>query len=533
MPIRLTLSGVAVLLAASALSAQQEESEKVYKKIVRSVVSIENLEGSGTGLLLDKKGLILTNAHVVVSPFPFEVRVETGKDDPATVTFKNVRVVGVHPRYDLALLQIDPDEQKVTLQPAKMAKSAGNPGQRVYAIGNPVAAGMTLAKTITSGMVSASDRVIEELPYYQFSAQVNPGNSGGPLCDKSGTVLGLVTFKVEGTEGIGFAIPLEKFKADVFVPLSERKSDPAKARELIDAAEEWNNRGQEYGRQFGLDDERRISCNMIAAVLYRQALTHDPANVDLYYNIGMLLRTAAEYGPAVAYLVRSITLNPWGIEDGKAYRELGLVMVYQKKLRESDLVFEEGIAKFPRRSGKIWEDVSISRSNEGRHLDAAYSARVGLVLGDARTEVLQKIYADSKAALSAEDRETLAAREQAIEATLGTMEKASAAAKKAGRAHVTKEFEKLIETLDLGVSPDAKATDEELWGDPDAKPDAPAEDDDAAVEKKIRGKISLAKSYVSLGKRTEAISVLETVIAEHPDHPKTEEARALLKTLKP
>src|SRR3954470_5865893 len=170
----------------AAVAQQEEEAVAVYRQVSPAVVSLQNAEGSGTGVLIGSDGLILTNAHVVTSPLPFEARVdvvEAGKT--REVVFKRVELLGLHPKLDLALVKIDPAEQRVRLPVAQVAKTKAQPGQRVYVIGNPAAGKTILTKSITSGMLSAADREIPDEPgrYYQIDAAINPGNSGGPLCD--------------------------------------------------------------------------------------------------------------------------------------------------------------------------------------------------------------------------------------------------------------------------------------------------------------------------------------------------------------
>ena len=193
-----TLAILLLLSPAIVRAEAEEEAVRVYKNVQGSVVSLNNAECSGTGIILDAKGTILTNAHLAVSPMPFECSldvIEAGKKKQ--ITFKKVEVVGFDPRLDLALLRIDPAEQHVTLKPVVINRKKADVGQKIYAIGNPAAGGQILTKTITSGMIGAVDREVDGDPYYQIDAAINPGNSGGPLCDRNGQVLGLITFRSE------------------------------------------------------------------------------------------------------------------------------------------------------------------------------------------------------------------------------------------------------------------------------------------------------------------------------------------------
>jgi tetratricopeptide (TPR) repeat protein len=350
-----------ILVAAVTLAsyaAAEETAVEVFKKVQGSVVALSNLEGSGTGIILDKTGLILTNAHVVNSPLPYKCKVDVIKrgGKSVTVTFKRVVILGVHPKADLALVRIDPKEHGGALQPAKIAKHKATPGQQVFAIGNPSAGGQVLNKSITQGILSGVDRIVkgeEGVKYYQVDAAINPGNSGGPLCDKEGRVLGVVTLKFEDADNTGYAIPLYELDTTVFVPAKKRKGDPARSKLMIEQASKYYKMAKDRVARHGKDDEGAEYYYRIAAFFYHKALTHDPLNHSIYYNFGMLLRTLDADEAAAAYLLQAIQLAPWADDNEYYYRELGYSLVKQKKMKEARVVWEEGIAKYPRTAAKI------------------------------------------------------------------------------------------------------------------------------------------------------------------------------------
>jgi S1-C subfamily serine protease len=208
--------------AAPAYDTEEQQNIAVYKKALPSVVNITSTavafdffygpvpqQGQGSGFILDKQGHILTNNHVIDNAQRVEVTLYDKHKYKATV-------VGVDKGHDLALLQISnaPD-----LQPATLAESQGlTVGQRVYAIGNPFG----LSGTMTRGIISAirSIRGEEGSPIedaIQTDAAVNPGNSGGPLLNSKGEVIGITTMIASGganqSAGIGFAIPVNTAKA--------------------------------------------------------------------------------------------------------------------------------------------------------------------------------------------------------------------------------------------------------------------------------------------------------------------------------
>ena len=452
----------ALLLAAlpTVARAGDDDAVHVYKQLKSSVVSLENLEGSGTGILVGTDGLILTNAHVVASPLPFTVKVQPPTGDE--VTFHNVRIVGYHPKLDLALVKIDPAEHPaVGLHPVAISHQKAEPGQRVFVIGDPGAGGMVLTKTITSGMISGVDREVDGERYYQTDAAINPGNSGGPICDSTGRVLGLVTFKFEDVQATGFAIPLYDVDLKTFVPINRRKTDPAKAAELSKLAQRFAALADQAGREQGMDSDDRKQFNAYAAVCYHEAVLADPTNPDLYYQTGMLLRMLDTDDVAAGYLTRAIELKPWDDFGGSAYRELGLTLAKLKRDDQAEIVWHEGVAKNPY-NAKVWEDLAIHAQNTGHPLDAVVDAATAAAIGDAdtRTTVLDKVSDDARGQLSAADakRADAAVTPKAITAALDKLLAGTNAARRKRQLYVTPAFATLIKKIGGAPVPGVEST---------------------------------------------------------------------------
>ena len=155
-------------------------------------------EGQGSGIIMEASGYILTNNHVVKGANEISISLANGDKAKA-------RVVGRDAPTDLAVLKIDADN----LIPATFGDSdAVEPGALVWAVGSPFG----LERTITSGILSAKNRAglagNSHQDFLQTDAAVNPGNSGGPLVDAGGKVIGINTAIVgESYQGISFAIP--------------------------------------------------------------------------------------------------------------------------------------------------------------------------------------------------------------------------------------------------------------------------------------------------------------------------------------
>lgn len=169
---------------------------------------IDKPDTIGTGVVIDDKGNILTNWHVAGSQAKLRVTYMDG-------TESNGSVVGAQPDQDLAVIRTPtiPDD----LKPATLASSTTlNPGDEVEAIGFPFGIGPSASDGVVSGLhrafVDEHKRQLTDL--IQFDAAANPGNSGGPLIDADGEVVGIVTAILNPTgartfAGIGFAMPIE------------------------------------------------------------------------------------------------------------------------------------------------------------------------------------------------------------------------------------------------------------------------------------------------------------------------------------
>ncbi len=171
------------------------------------VVLIKNPSALGSGFIISEDGWIVTNAHVVQGET--EVTVTVFKKVECQIerkVYEKVKIVSINPVVDLALLQIDAAE----LGDTKLTKvylgeiDAVKQGQTVFAIGAP----QGLERSVSEGIVSTTNRENNGMVYIQTTAQVNPGNSGGPLFNKNGEVVGVVAWKVLFSEGLNFAIPI-------------------------------------------------------------------------------------------------------------------------------------------------------------------------------------------------------------------------------------------------------------------------------------------------------------------------------------
>ena len=208
------------------LDNDESKTIKIYNDLSSAVVNItyykteyvryffdlypQTSEGQGSGVIIDQRGYIITNYHVI------------GDADKVTVTLTqdegiyDAKIIGVDPENDLAVIKIANPKKKFNTIPLGLSKNL-NVGQKVYAIGNPFG----LDRTLTTGIISGLGRPIKTEEgsviegAIQTDASINPGNSGGPLIDSSGKLIGINTMIISpsgGSIGLGFAIPVDTVK---------------------------------------------------------------------------------------------------------------------------------------------------------------------------------------------------------------------------------------------------------------------------------------------------------------------------------
>jgi serine protease Do len=200
-----------------AISGFEDQVTQAVEKLSESIVSVSSmrlerrffgivpLEGQGSGIILDRKGLIVTNNHVIDGASQVSVNLKDGR------TFTG-EVVGSDDATDVAVIRVNAED----LPAAELGDSEQlRVGQFVLAIGNALA--LPGGPTVSMGVLSAkgrplpgSDFIFEGL--LQTDAAVNPGNSGGPLADLDGRIIGITTMMIPYAQGMGFAIPINTVK---------------------------------------------------------------------------------------------------------------------------------------------------------------------------------------------------------------------------------------------------------------------------------------------------------------------------------
>jgi serine protease Do len=177
------------------------------------------VNGMGTGVVIDERGYIVTNHHVVDGVREIEVTLYDG-------TRYIAKLVARDPKTDLAIIKVDPDQPMQVIQIGTSADLM--PGESVIALGNAYG----YEHTATRGIISALHRAVQvsDAQYYddliQTDASINPGNSGGPLLNINGEMIGVNVAVRAGAQGIGFAIPVDRVveaAAELLTQINEQK----------------------------------------------------------------------------------------------------------------------------------------------------------------------------------------------------------------------------------------------------------------------------------------------------------------------
>jgi len=191
-----------------------EDFSGIIEDVINSVMTITTNSGIGSGFIINEEGYVVTNAHVLAD--------ETGHltSNINVITYRGEKIpaefIGFDGSLDITLLKILGNYDALELVDSDEVKQ----GERVIAIGGPFGLGFS----VTDGIVSAVHRegINEIAAYIQTNTELNPGNSGGPLINKEGKVIGMNNFKISGAEGIGFALESNYIK-DIVNQISEEE----------------------------------------------------------------------------------------------------------------------------------------------------------------------------------------------------------------------------------------------------------------------------------------------------------------------
>ena len=177
----------------STIQVQSQDFTSIIEDVIQSVVSVGTDKGQGSGVVIDDRGFIVTNHHVIDGADIIRILTYSGK-------IYDAALIGYNDVADIAVIKVDIELESLRFGDSDDVKV----GEKVIALGNPAG----LSFTVTEGIVSAVHRKgPNNLDIYlQTDVPINPGNSGGPLVSANSRIIGINNFKIGGFEGLGFAI---------------------------------------------------------------------------------------------------------------------------------------------------------------------------------------------------------------------------------------------------------------------------------------------------------------------------------------
>ncbi len=309
MPCVVNISAVKTIQGGSPLSkhyffnspfGKNDPMNEFFEKFSRENNQKERKETSlGSGFIIDEEGYIVTNNHVIKNADEIKVKIKDGKELEA-------EIIGRDPETDLALIKVKTNEK---LNAIKIGDSKRlRVGEWVVAIGSTFG----LEHTLTAGIVSAKGRLIGSCPYDDFiqtDASINFGNSGGPLINMDGEVIGINTAIIAGGNGIGFAIPMN-LAGDI---IQQLKQHGEYARGWLGV--QIQNLTQELAEYKGLKDTK--------GVLIGKVFSGDPADKagiqanDIIIEVeGKQIETSRELSATIAGIKAGKAINVTVLRNG-------------------------------------------------------------------------------------------------------------------------------------------------------------------------------------------------------------------------
>ncbi len=191
-------------LYSTATNLPERSPQEHAKRIGEAVIKVSTPSGLGSGFIINPDGHAITNAHVIQGETKIQATVfEQGDRDFKRINIDDVEIIAVNNQLDLALIKLNHPDGK----PFKTIFLQGSEhlevGEEVFAIGNPLG----LERTLSTGVVSTTQRAFDGMSFVQTTAEINPGNSGGPLFNAKGEVVGVINMGANSADGIGFGIP--------------------------------------------------------------------------------------------------------------------------------------------------------------------------------------------------------------------------------------------------------------------------------------------------------------------------------------
>ena len=349
-----------ILLVASVAQGHaqgQETLPNLVKRVKPAVVAIATYDATGEALMTGsgfflRPGQVVTNLHVMRGAVRAEIKTLDGKGKVFPVN----GTLSVDEEGDLALLSVDMPAERVA-RSTELAKELPDEGETIFVIGNP----LKLEGSVSDGIVSAVREVPNSYRIIQITAPISHGNSGSPVFNMKGQVLGVVTVKVTNGQNINLAIAagrVAELTAGKLQPLSEL-SGKGKG----DVAESLYRSGLDSMWLGNYDN---------AVGYFENAANKNPRRAETWVQVGYCKVKQGKNVEAIRAYQQALQLKP---EDAEIYNRLGDAYYYLGRLREAIDSYTEA-ARLRPDSAETFYNLAIAYSESGNPSMAATEARI-------------------------------------------------------------------------------------------------------------------------------------------------------------
>lgn len=309
--------------ASSSVSfSSAKDPQDIFASISPAIVYINNNTVNeetllGSGFIVGANGVIVTNFHVIQSAKEISVKLKDGR------TFPVAGVVYFDANRDICILKINAEDL-----PAVVLGDSTNTkiGEKLYCIGNPLGYDYTFSDGMLSGIRNYND-----LKWLQFTAPISSGNSGGPLINSRGEVIGMVTFQSTEGQNLNFALSINEVKPYInqtAIPFADFVEKVSQADYYLVTGDQLSNQG-EYEQ---------------AIPYYEKVIQLNPGYTSAYNGLGLAYNMLARYEKAIPVFEKAIALDP---TFALAYNNLGFAYCFSGKYSESISYFEKAIELDP------------------------------------------------------------------------------------------------------------------------------------------------------------------------------------------
>jgi S1-C subfamily serine protease len=347
---------VLVLLVAAVAVQAQESLPALVKRVKPAVVAIATYDASGEALMTGsgfflKPGQVVTNLHVIRGAVRGEIKTLDGKGK----VFPIGGVLAVDEEGDLALLSVDTNQDRV--RSTELAGELPDEGEPIFVIGNP----LKLEGSVSDGIVSAVREVPNSYRIIQITAPISHGNSGSPVFNLKGQVLGVVTIKVTNGQNINLAIAaarVAQLTAGKMKPLSELA-----AKGKGDVAEALYRSGLDSLWLGNYDN---------AVGYFENAANKNPKRVEAWVQVGYCKVKQGKTQEAIRAYQQALQLKP---ADAEIHNKLGDAYYYSGRLREAIDSYTEA-ARLRPDWAETFYNLALAYSESGNPSMAATQARI-------------------------------------------------------------------------------------------------------------------------------------------------------------